>query len=164
MPDLELTRLPGDRRHYAIDGVGTLRLQGFFASGAVAEGGGTHWVFTRRSIMRRLVDATDAAGTTVGEFQPNSLRRGGGLRWGGRRLMLRPAASFRERYALLDGDRELALLEGKSWGRRPVRLSVATDAAVEPGLLLFAAFVVRGLAEDASAIAGAAASTAATSS
>jgi len=76
----------------------------------------------------------------------------------------RPAASFRERYALLDGDRELALLEGKSWGRRPVRLSVATDAAVEPGLLLFAAFVVRGLAEDASAIAGAAASTAATSS
>jgi hypothetical protein len=100
----------------------------------------------------------------VGEFQPNSLRRGGALRWGGRRLMLRPAASFRERYALLDGDRELALLEGKSWGRRPVRLSVATDAAVEPGLLLFAAFVVRGLAEDASAIAGAAASTAATSS
>jgi len=34
-------------------------------------------------------------------------------------------------------------------------------AAVEPGLLLFAAFVVRGLAEDASGAAGAAAGTAA---
>jgi hypothetical protein len=164
MPDLELNRLPDDRRRYVIAGVGTLRLQGFFASGAVAESEGMRWVFTRRGLLRRLVDATDAAGATVGTFEPGSLRRGGALRWGDRRLVLRPAASFRERYSLMDGDRELALLEGKSWGRRPVRLTVAADTAVEPGLLLFAAFVVRGLAEDASAIAGAAASTAATSS
>ena len=44
---------------------------------------------------------------------------------------------------------ELAVFDGKGWGRRPVEVVVEDSAAVEPGLLLFAAFVVRGLAEDA---------------
>jgi len=65
---------------------------------------------------------------------------------------LRPASWWKERYALVDGDRELAILDGKGWGKRPVRrITVERLDVVEPGLLLFAAFVVRGLAEDASA-------------
>jgi hypothetical protein len=32
-------------------------------------------------------------------------------------------------------------------GRTPVRVRLTAGAALEPGLLLFAAFVVRGLAE-----------------
>jgi hypothetical protein len=52
----------------------------------------------------------------------------------------------------------LAILDGKGWGQRPVKVTVDDAGAVEPGLLLFAAFVVRGLAEDAGASAGAAAS------
>ena len=80
-------------------------------------------------------------------------------------LALRPASAWRESYALADGDRELAILAGKSWGRRPVKVSVDDLDVLEPGLLLFATFVVRGLAEDAgSAAAGAGASTAATGS
>jgi len=57
------------------------------------------------------------------------------------------------------------VIEGKTWGKRPVKISVENLAAVEPGLLLFAAFVVRGLAEDASSSAagGATAATASTS-
>jgi hypothetical protein len=81
---------------------------------------------------------------------------------GDREFALRPASSWRERYALVDGDRELALLDGTSWGRRPVRITVDDTEAVEPGLLLFATFVVRGLAEDTGTAAGAGASTAAT--
>jgi hypothetical protein len=104
-------------------------------------------------------------GVVVGEFEPRTIRRGGALRWAGRELSLRPASAWRERYALADGDRELALLDGKGWGRRPVKVSIDDIGAVEPGLLLFATFVVRGLADDAGAAAGAsaAASTAATS-
>ena len=109
-----------------------------------------------------VIEATDAAGTAVGEFEPRSLRRGGTLRWAGREFALRPASSWRERYALADGDREIAVLDGKSWGRRPVKVTVDDSEAVEPGLLLFAAFVVRGLAEDAGSAAGAGATTAAT--
>jgi hypothetical protein len=93
----------------------------------------------------------------VGEFEPRGLRRGGTLRWAGRELALRPASRSRERYALADGERELAVFDGKGWGRRPVALIVDDSAAVEPGLLLFGAFVVRGLASDASASAGGAA-------
>jgi hypothetical protein len=52
----------------------------------------------------------------------------------------------------------LAVFEGKGWGRRPVKVTVDDPRALDPGLLLFAAFVVRGLGEDASAAAGATAS------
>jgi hypothetical protein len=51
---------------------------------------------------------------------------------------------------------------GRSWGRRPVRITVEDFAALEPGLLLFTAFVVRGLAEDAASAAGAGAATSTT--
>lgn len=160
MAALDLTRAPGDRRLYELQGVGSLRLEGFASRRASAEAGGRSWRFARLGILRQSVLATDAAGTSVGEFLPRGLRRGGSVRWAGRAYALRAASAFRERYALVEADRELAILDGKGWGKRPVTVHVADDASVEPGLLLFATFVVRGLAEDASAAAGAAAGTA----
>jgi hypothetical protein len=162
--ELELTRTRTDRRVYALGDIGTLRLEGPFSRAATASADGVSWRFARSGFWRRSLEATDAAGTGVGDFQPRSLRRGGTVRWVGRELTLRPASSWRERYALADGDRELAVIDGKGWGRRPVKVSVDDHEAVEPGLLLFAAFVVRGLAADAQAAAGAGASTAATGS
>lgn len=162
MVDLELTRTTRDRRLYELAGVGTLRLQGVLSRSATAEADGTTWQIMRRGFWRRDVTATDVLETVVGEFEPRSLRRGGTLRWAGRELALRPASSWRQRYALADGDREIAVLDGKSWGKRPVRITLDDPDAVEPGLLLFAAFVVRGLAEDAESAAAAGASTAAT--
>jgi len=158
MIELELTRTPGDRRLYSLAGVGTLRLEGFFSRNATAEAeasGG--WCFSRRGLWQRIMQATDMAGNVVGEFVPRGLRRGGTLGWAGRELTLRPASSWRERYALADGERELVLIDGTSWGRRPVKMTLAE--AIEPGLLLFAAFVVRGLAADAGSAGAASAST-----
>jgi hypothetical protein len=77
-------------------------------------------------------------------------------------LTLRPASSWRARYALADRERELGLIDGKSWGRRPVKVTLADAAAIEPGLLLFAAFIVRQLAVNADS-ASSAATTAAVS-
>ena len=162
MADLELTRTQEDRRLYSLEGVGTLRLQGLLSRSAIAEAEGQSWRFTTRGFLRRRVKASDASGTGMGEFEPRTLRRGGIVRWGGRELALRPSSSWRERYVLADGDRELALFDGKGWGRRPVKVTVDEPGSIEPGLLLLAAFVVRGLAEDAGA-AAAGASTAATS-
>jgi hypothetical protein len=48
----------------------------------------------------------------VGQFEPRALGRGGSVRWRGGDLTLRPASNWRERYALVDGDRELALVDG----------------------------------------------------
>jgi len=126
--ELELRRTAEDRRLYALEGVGTLRLEGLGGRMATAEAGAESWHITRR---------------------------GGALRWAGRELALRPASRWRERYALADGDRELAVFDGRGWDRRPVRVSVDDAAAGEPGLVLFAAFVVRGLAADASGAAAA---------
>jgi hypothetical protein len=164
MAELELTRTPHDRRLYVLEGVGTLRLVGFGSRVATAEADGSCWRFARRRFWQRSIQATDEMGAVVGEFEPRTLRRGGSLRWAGRGLSLRPASAWRERYALADGDRELAILAGKGWGRRPVKVSVDDLDAVERGPLLFATFVVRGLAEDAGAAAGAGASAAATGS
>jgi hypothetical protein len=154
MADLELTRSPDDRRRYVIDGVGSLRLEGFGSRRATAEAGERNWQIGRRGFWQRVIEATDATGTLDGRFEPHTLRRGGTLRWGDRELVLRPASVWRQRYALADGDRELVVLDGKGWGKRPVRLTVDNPAAIDPGLLLFAAFVVRGLAEDAASAAG----------
>ena len=76
----------------------------------------------------------------------------------------RPAAAsaWRERYALADGDAELATVESKGWGRRQSKVVVEDDATLEAGLLLFAVYVVRGLGEEASS-AAATGATAATS-
>lgn len=152
MTDLELTRTPDDRRRYALGDLGTLRLQGFTSRSASAETAAGCWSFSRRGLFGRHVEAHDAAQTAVGVFEPRSVRRGGIVRWRGRELALRPASSWRERYALADGDRELAVFDGKGWGRRPVKVSLG-DVDVDPGLLLFTTFVVRGLANDASAAA-----------
>jgi hypothetical protein len=165
MVELELTRTPNDRRLYSLQGIGTLRLEGFGSRAATAEADGGSWRLARRRWWQGDIQATDATGTVVGEFEPRTIRRGGAIRWAGQELSLRPASAWRERYALAYGDRELALLDGRGWGQRPVKVSIDDPGAVEPGLLLFATFVVRGLAEDAGAAAGAsvAASTAATS-
>ena len=47
----------------------------------------------------------------------------------GRELALRPASRWRERYALADGDHELAVFDGRGWGRRPVTVVVDDPAA-----------------------------------
>jgi hypothetical protein len=164
MADLELTRAQDDRRLYALEGVGTVRFErGLGGRRAIAEAGERRWRLATR-FWRRSVEATDESGSVVGTFDPRALRRGGALGWRGRDLQLRPASRWRERYALADGDRELVLLDGKGRGKRPVRVTLADAAEVEPGLVLFAAFVVRGLAEDASAAAAGASSAGAVAS
>jgi hypothetical protein len=142
---VELRRTPGDRRRYVLDGVGSLRVSGLIARKATADAAGASWEFRRRG---RAAQATDRLGTVVGAYAPIALGRGGRLRWGERELELKSVGKlWQEHYALLDGRSELARFRGRSWGRAPVRISLADDAALEPELLLFVAFVVRGLAE-----------------
>jgi hypothetical protein len=160
--ELELRRADHDRRLYALESVGTVRLSGIGSRAGTAEAGGKRWRIGRRGFWRRHIVAADDSGTEVGAFEPRSLRRGGGLRWAGRELTLRPSSAWRERYALADGEEELAVLDGKSWGRRPVKVTIDDAQSLEPGLLLFAAFVVKGLAADAGTTAAAGASVATT--
>jgi hypothetical protein len=54
-----------------------------------------------------------------------------------------------ERYALSEGERDLVLIDGKSWGRRPVKVTIPDSETIEPGLLLFTSFIVRQLAVNA---------------
>jgi hypothetical protein len=161
MRELELTRSPGDRRLYVLDGIGTLRLEGLAGRRATTQAGGRRWQLARGAFWRRVIEALDEDGGVAGTFEPRTIRRGGPVRWGGRELALRPASAWRERYALAEGQRELAILDGKGWGRRPVKVIVDDPDAVESGLLLFTAFVVRGLAADAQGAAGGGASAAA---
>jgi hypothetical protein len=160
--ELELTRSRDDRRLYEIARVGTLRFEGFFARRATAEAGAETWSFERRGVFRTTIEASDAAGAVVGSFAPRALGRGGAIRWGDHGLELRPASMWTERYALADDERELAVLDAKSWGKRPVSITIDEIDLVAPGLVLFTAFAVRQLAEDASSNAGGASAAAAT--
>ena len=155
MAELALTRSSGDRRRFELEGFGTLRLGGWASRWATAEAGERRWGLARRGLLRSRIEATDPAGAVVGTFEGRSLKRGGTLLWDGQEYVLRPDSRWTERYALADGERRVALLDGSGWGKRPVRIDVDDDA-IDPGLLLFTAFVVRALAEDATAAATAA--------
>ena len=157
MADLELTRGRDDRRVFELAGGGTLHLEGLFSRRATADAGTATWTFDRAGFWRTTIRATDAAGSVVGTFHPRALKRRGTLTWDARELELRPASLWKDRYALAAGDREIAVLDGRSWGKRPVTITVDDPAAVDPGLLLFAAYVVRSLAEDSASAAGGAA-------
>ncbi len=154
--ELELTRAEGDRRRFDLAGVGSVRREGFGESRyALAAVDGVVLSVARRGILRRCTEATGPDGVVVGRFEPRALRRGGSLWFRGRELALRPSSAWRERYALLDGERELAHLDVRGWGRRPVMVAVVDDG-LEPALLLFATIAARGLADDASSAAVAA--------
>lgn len=154
--EMELTRSRDDRRRYDLAGAGSIRLGGWFSGGATIEASDDVIEVEKRGIIRRTIEAVDRAGGVVGRFGPQGWTRGGPLWWDGRELALRPSSAWRERYALVDGGRELAQLTGKGWGRRPVRVTL-DDPGIDPALILFAAFVVRSLAEDAGSTAGASA-------
>jgi hypothetical protein len=160
--ELELRRAGEDRRLYTVDGVGTLRFAGFLSRSATAEGDGRRWHIGKRGFWRSVIEATDVEGAVAGEFEPRVFRGGGVLRWDGRELTLRSASWWRSRFTLAEKGRDLATFEGKGWGRRPVTISVDDYGALEPGLVLFTAFVVRDLVENAAAAASGS-STAATS-
>ena len=154
--EIELTRNGSDRSLYVLGDVGTLRLEGRFSRSAVAEAGSRSWRFDRVGFWRRTLRATDLSGAVVGEFNRREWRRGGAFEWGGRTYMLRPTSMLRERYALAGDEGELALIDARGWGKRPVGLTVVN--ALDPGLLLFAAFVSDLLAQEAFSSAGGGAS------
>jgi hypothetical protein len=149
MPELELTRTREDRKVYVLDGVGTVRLRGWTSRGATLEAGGRRWEVERRGLFAPVTEAIDDTGAVVGEYRGKLLGRAGEVRWGDRELALRPASIWGSRYALADGERELAVFDGKGWGKRPVAVVVDDPSAVSAGLILFVAVVVRTLAEDA---------------
>lgn len=158
MIELELTRTSGDRHLYELQGSGTLRLERSFSASAAAEAGDRSWQIARRPerwrVARRgelilVIEATDPSGVVAGEFHGRAQVPGGTLRWGERHLELRKNSRWRPRFALVDGERELATVEGKGWGKRPVRLTIGDAASVEPGMLLLAAFAVGAITEDA---------------
>jgi hypothetical protein len=159
MAELELTRSKDDRRLYNLEGIGSLRLEGLFSRSATATAAGVRWRMGRVGFWGRRIEAVRERNVLAGEFDPRAIRRGGELRWNGQPYQLRPASNWVERYALAVGDTEVAVIEGKTWGRKPVKLEILRPEAVEPGLLLFAAYVVRGLADDASAAAASVATT-----
>jgi len=77
-------------------------------------------------------------------------------------ILQRSVSAIRERYALREQDADLAVFDAKSWGKRPVKISLPSPGSIEPGLLLCSAFVVHRLA--ATADSSAAGATAAVSS
>lgn len=163
MPELELIRTREDRRLYALPGVGNLRVGGWLTRKVEASTGGDTYTFDKRGLFSSTFVATDASGTTAGEFRAGAIRRGGKVAWRGVEYHLRPASAFKERYALTrPGDeRELATVEGHGWGKRPVTVATADATAIDPGLLLFVVYAVRILAEDVNNAGGTAATTAA---
>lgn len=155
---MRLTRIPGERRVYAIRDIGTLRLTGWGSRTAIAEGGGLSWQLAHHGIWQSVFQAADASGDIVGDFRGRTLHHGGVLVWSDRALDLRPYGSWAAHYLLAEAGRPLATIESAGgWGTRPVQINLGAPDATDPGLLLFAVFVVVTLAPHGQPAAAAAA-------
>jgi hypothetical protein len=146
-PAMELVRDKTDRRLYALGQTGTLRLEGLFGRGARAEAGADRWRISR-SFWTRTITASDETGRLVGHFAGRSLSSGGTLVWAGREFTLRQTSIWGGHLALVRDDRVLARFEAKAWGRRPVRVRFEQPGELDPGLVLFVAFVARAAVDD----------------
>lgn len=151
--ELVLLPLPGDRRTLAHPAIGSLRIEGLTRRRGIAVVGERRYTFECRWSSLR-VEATDAHGDPVGSFVRNgSFSQNGTLRLGAATLTLqRRVGLLRVRYLVLDGTRRLAVLRNRVFGG----FYVACDdpSAVDPAVLLLAAFVAAQFGRRAGAGAG----------
>ena len=141
MPRLELTRSAEDKKLYVLPGVGELRVGRWPSRDVEAHAGGQTYTFAPRGPSRRVPTATDAFGAEVGH-QHGSWS----IVWRSTSWDLRPAAEGAVAYYALarPGDeQELGRFVLALWGKRPVPIVVDDGARLDPGLLLFALFVMR---------------------
>src|SRR4051794_8372544 len=162
MKEIELVRSSPDRRLYTLGDLGSLRLNGLFMRSATAETDLGSFSVTKTRWTSASVVARDPLGE-IGAFHARTLGGGGSLTWIEETYALRHQQPFGETYALLNGDRRLALVTARGWWgwgvKTPLTMQV-WDMSDAP-LLLFVAFVVRTLANQRNS--DAAATTAATS-
>lgn len=143
---VRLTPSPADRRLYVVKGIGSLRVTGWIWREATAEAGGRSWQITGHGIWPPVIQAADVAGEVVGEFSGRWLGHGAALRWSHRELALRIDRLRQDRYVLVDDDRTLATIDGVGSNKRPLNVSLDDTADIDPGLVLFAIYILRTLA------------------
>ena len=148
-----LTPSPGDNRLYVVKGIGSLHVTGWTWREATAEAGGRSWQITRHGIWPPVIQAADVAGDIVGEFSGRWLVHGATLRWSNRELALRIDRLRQDRYILMDDDRRLATIDGVGSNKHPLNVSIDDTADTDPGVVLFAIYVVRTLAHTRKAMA-----------
>jgi hypothetical protein len=145
--EIDLTHSRAERKRFDLGAVGSLRYEGLFANRAVATAAdGTTWRFGPAGA--RGVEAKGAGGAVVGAYDAGDPRNGR-LTWAGRALVVRPVRGRRARWTLHDEEgAELAALEGRGTGARPATITLPdAPEPLDPGLLLFLAFLVRKLAK-----------------
>lgn len=145
----ELLQDPGDEDRWVLPGVGSFQRTGRVSRAATAEAGGRRWSFRRVGLVRTGFTATDEGGATVGEVRNPITGRSDRLRWAGRDLRLVRDGPQRRGYALCDGHRRLASMTPRRRGKRQLDVALE-DPTVDPGLLLFAAFIAQAHEDDAS--------------
>lgn len=149
MRQVELLQDPGDKDRWVLPGVGSFLRTGRVSRAATAEAGERRWSIKRFGLVRTGFNASDEAGTVVGEVRNPISGRSDRLRWAGCDLRLVRDGPRLWGYALCDGDRRLAVMTPKRRGRRQLDV-VLEDPSVDPGLLLFQAFIAQAYEDDAS--------------
>jgi hypothetical protein len=145
MARLALTRSPEDRKLYVLPGVGELRVARWPGKAVEATAGGRTYTFAPRGQEHRVPTATDAFGAEVGH-QHGSWS----LIWRSAKWDLDFMPDISGSYALRrrGEEREVAYLALTGWGKRPVPIVLDDDARLDPGLVLFAMYLMNRFAEE----------------
>ena len=88
MRQVELLQAPDNEDRWVLPGVGSFQRTGQVSRAATAEAGGRRWSIKRFGLVRTGFNASDEAGTVVGEVRNPISGRSDRLRWAGRDLRL----------------------------------------------------------------------------
>jgi hypothetical protein len=139
---LEVTRDSGDKRRFVLSSVGTVTRGKFWNDPSMLEAPGhPTWQVTNKKLFKPVFVAVDAEGVEQARFMLGSLE----LTVGERSLHLErtPAGWFTRAgdHRLVEEGRDLVGFAPRTWGKRPVSVTVHDERLLgQPMLLLFAAF------------------------
>jgi hypothetical protein len=155
MVEIEAAPLEGEPWTLAFDGIGTIRFEtwrvGFGrlsapvwgSSRAALEASGGTWQARVAGLLSRRIVATDTVGALAARFTPKLLSRGGNVEVGAWTYTL---GATGRRYVLREREAELVTVCPSASSRRPLTVTLADPRAIDPLLVLFAAFVAHRLA------------------
>ena len=145
MRETQISRDPENKGRWVLPDVGAVRFPRRWRNEVLIEvPGELPWKSNGKAVSKGISEAVDTGGQVRATFD----RRTGEDRiiYGDRELLITGGETSwtkrRSPYALTEGGRELISFESVAWGRRPIDVTIADEAAVaaDPLLILFAAY------------------------
>ena len=157
MTTIELAQAADDKHRFDLPGVGSVRhLKRTSFDSELCTLENTCVQAAMKGVWQPKAEATDAAGTVIGSYEPTAkLSRNGAVQWRGETYSLQSESSWDYSFSLSRDTTVLIQVQTSGWGKHPTTVVIEEDG-VEPALLLFTVWLAETfVGQDFAYVAGA---------